>query len=158
MKVTSLQANRLKSVSEWMGLTMSELTPEVKGYLQNLAATAVALDLGECTDSRYVCVMAETTECYLCRFQVHVGVHHMHSYMLVFHMTFCSSANSLCLSLSELCCQRARNEVSRKKMIKERNALQDSLRLSLLKQANQKRYLFIFVIGASFVPVVVVLV
>lgn len=46
---------------------------------------------------------------------------------------------SLCLSLNELCCQKARDEVIRKEMERERLSLQDDLRQSLVKQDNQKR-------------------
>ena len=45
-------ASRLKSVSEWLGLNMGELSPEAKGHVQTLAAISLALDLGDCSDTR----------------------------------------------------------------------------------------------------------
>ena len=42
-------------MSEWLGLSLGDLSPTAKGYLQSLASTALALDLGECSDTRYVC-------------------------------------------------------------------------------------------------------
>lgn len=46
-------ADRLKSVSEWLGVAMNELSPVSKGHVQNLAAASLALGLGECSDTRY---------------------------------------------------------------------------------------------------------
>jgi len=52
----SCLAERLKSVLEWMGMARSDLSPEAEHWLQTLAAIAVALDLGDCSDTRCVCV------------------------------------------------------------------------------------------------------
>lgn len=110
-------AERLKSVSEGLGLTMAVLSPATKSHVHNLAATSLALGLGDCSDSRYGLSEAPP------RARCHVAV-------------FCFS---LCVSLSELVLQRAKDEVARGELERERELLQQDLRVSLVKQANQKR-------------------
>lgn len=51
---THITAVRLQSEMEWMGFTMSDLSPATLGYVQALASTATVLGLSNCSDTRYV--------------------------------------------------------------------------------------------------------
>ncbi len=51
----------------------------------------------------------------------------------------CGCGFSLCLALSEVCCQRARHEVERQEILREESTLQENLRHVIAKLANQKQ-------------------
>ena len=92
---------------------MNDLSSSSKGYVQNLAAIALTLDLKDCSDTRYT-----------------IGLLILNTHQMLF---------SLCLSLSELCCCQASTEVMQKQMKLEATTLQENIRHLLLKQSNQKR-------------------
>ena len=45
--------DRLVSEGKWLGMSQEDLSPVAAGHLQTLAATALSLDLSECSDTRY---------------------------------------------------------------------------------------------------------
>jgi len=100
----------------------SELPAAAKTQLENVASTAGALGLSDCSDTRLVDACSTRRLCGPAK----IGL-------------FFSSFSSLCLALSEICCQRAHSEVERQEMIREEMMLQENLRQVVVKQANQKK-------------------
>lgn len=47
------ESERLESENKWLGLNTEDLPPASKNHLQTLAATALALNLCDCSETRY---------------------------------------------------------------------------------------------------------
>ena len=45
-------ADRLQSVLQWLGISVSELSPLSQGYIQSLSASAAVLGISDCSDTR----------------------------------------------------------------------------------------------------------
>ena len=55
--VCVLSADRLQCVLNWVGVSVSDLSPSAVKCLQSVASTAVALGTKDCSDTRYTCIV-----------------------------------------------------------------------------------------------------